>query len=173
MGVDAHGPCAGVVGCPPLDPCPHATQIQCRSAPSYPEKAFRVQDWSVSDFRFQVPQRCPLAQGDGHRRDTIGSRSGRIRDLQQSRNKRVKLNGSPPITTPVRWIQAYATELGKRIRSHPRPSNGSWRVDEIYIRVKGHWTYLCRAMDSRGQTIDFLRILNNGDAPEGPGSKHR
>jgi transposase-like protein len=36
-------------------------------------------------------------------------------------------------------------------------SNGSWRVDETYIRVKGRWTYLYRAVDSRGQTVDFLR----------------
>ena len=35
-------------------------------------------------------------------------------------------------------------------------SNGSWRVDETYVRVKGRWTYLYRAVDSRGQTIDFL-----------------
>ena len=34
--------------------------------------------------------------------------------------------------------------------------NGSWRVDETYVRVKGRWTYLYRAVDSRGQTIDFL-----------------
>ena len=59
-------------------------------------------------------------------------------------------------TTIFRWIQAYATELEKRIRPHLRLSNGSWRVDETYIRVKGRWTYLYRAVDSRGQTIDFL-----------------
>ena len=35
-------------------------------------------------------------------------------------------------------------------------NNGSWRVDETYVKVKGRWTYLCRAVDSRGQTIDFL-----------------
>jgi len=35
-------------------------------------------------------------------------------------------------------------------------SNGSWRVDETYVRVKGRWMYLYRAVDSRGQTIDFL-----------------
>src|SRR5271168_4484132 len=45
-------------------------------------------------------------------------------------------------TTIFRWIQAYATELEKRIRPHLRMSNGSWRVDETYIRVKGRWTYL-------------------------------
>ena len=59
-------------------------------------------------------------------------------------------------TTIFRWIQAYAAELEKRIRPHLRMSNGSWRVDETYVRVKGRWTYLYRAVDSRGETIDFL-----------------
>ena len=59
-------------------------------------------------------------------------------------------------TTIFRWIQAYAPELEKRIRPHLHPSNGSWRVDETYVMVKGRWTYLYRAVDSRGQTIDFL-----------------
>jgi transposase-like protein len=59
-------------------------------------------------------------------------------------------------TTIFRWIQAYAAELEKRIRPHLCPCNGSWRVDETYIRVKGRWTYLYRAVDSRGRTIDFL-----------------
>jgi len=59
-------------------------------------------------------------------------------------------------TTIFRWIQAYTAELEKRVRPHLRVSNGSWRVDETYVRVKGRWTYLYRAVDSRGQTIDFL-----------------
>jgi len=59
-------------------------------------------------------------------------------------------------TTIFRWIQAYAAELEKRIRPHLKLSNGSWRVDETYIKVKGRWAYLYRAVDSRGQTIDFL-----------------
>ena len=59
-------------------------------------------------------------------------------------------------TTIYRWIQAYAPEIEKRIRPHLRLSNGSWRVDETYVKVKGRWTYLYRAVDSRGQTIDFL-----------------
>src|SRR3954470_12104684 len=48
-------------------------------------------------------------------------------------------------TTIFRWIQAYAAELEKRIRPHLRMSNGSWRVDETYVKVKGHFvsrTYL-------------------------------
>src|SRR5918912_679340 len=59
-------------------------------------------------------------------------------------------------TTLFRWIQAYAPELEKQIRPHLRACNGSWRVDETYVKVKGRWTYLYRAVDSRGQTIDFL-----------------
>jgi IS6 family transposase len=59
-------------------------------------------------------------------------------------------------TTIYRWVQAYAPELDKRVRPHLRPTTGSWRVDETYIRVKGRWTYLYRAVDSRGQTLDFL-----------------
>ena len=35
-------------------------------------------------------------------------------------------------------------------------SNGSWRVDETYVKIKGRWTYLYRAVDSCGHTIDFL-----------------
>ena len=59
-------------------------------------------------------------------------------------------------TTIFRWIQAYAVELEKRIRPHLRMSNGSWRVDETYVKVKGRWMYLYRAVDSHGQTVDFL-----------------
>jgi transposase, IS6 family len=59
-------------------------------------------------------------------------------------------------TTIYRWIQAYAPEIEKRIRPHLRSSNGSWRVDETYVKMKGRWMYLYRAVDSRGQTIDFL-----------------
>ena len=59
-------------------------------------------------------------------------------------------------TTLFRWIQAYAPEIEKRIRPHLRMTNGSWRVDETYIRVKGKWVYLYRAVDAAGQTIDFL-----------------
>ncbi|MBI0433642.1 IS6 family transposase [Roseomonas sp. KE0001] len=59
-------------------------------------------------------------------------------------------------TTIFRWIQAYAPELERRLRPYLRLSNGSWRVDEAYVRVKGCWIYLYRAVDSRDQTIDFL-----------------
>jgi transposase, IS6 family len=59
-------------------------------------------------------------------------------------------------TTIYRWVQAYALELEKRIRPHLRLTNDSYRVDETYIKVKGAWKYLYRAVDSTGQTIDFM-----------------
>ena len=66
-------------------------------------------------------------------------------------------------TTVYRWVQTYAPELEKRLRPHLRPTNGSWRVDETYIKLKGRWVYLYRAVDSRGQTIDF-RLSAKRDA---------
>lgn len=59
-------------------------------------------------------------------------------------------------TTVYRWVQHYALELEKRCRPHLRATNDSWRVDETYIRVKGKWKYLYRAVDSAGKTIDFM-----------------
>jgi transposase-like protein len=59
-------------------------------------------------------------------------------------------------STIYRWVQAFAPELDKRIRPHLKPSNDSWRVDETYIKVRGKWFYLYRAVDSQGQTLDFL-----------------
>jgi len=58
--------------------------------------------------------------------------------------------------TVWRWVQRYAPALDRRLRSHLKPTNKSWRVDETYIRVKGKWTYLYRAVDSAGASIDFL-----------------
>src|ERR1700759_3188999 len=55
-----------------------------------------------------------------------------------------------------RWVQVYGPELDKRCRRHLKPTNISWRLDETYIKVKGQEKYLYRAVDSTGQTIDFL-----------------
>jgi transposase-like protein len=58
--------------------------------------------------------------------------------------------------TVWRWVQRYAPELDRRLRKRLKATNDSWRVDETYIRVKGKWVYLYRAVDSTGATIDFL-----------------
>ena len=55
-----------------------------------------------------------------------------------------------------RWVQHYAPLLNQRLRRELRRPNASWRVDETYIKVAGNWTYLYRAVDSAGDTIDFM-----------------
>jgi transposase-like protein len=55
-----------------------------------------------------------------------------------------------------RWVQIYGPELDKRCRRHLKPTNKSWRLDETYIKVRGQERFLYRAVDSTGQTIDFL-----------------
>ena len=55
-------------------------------------------------------------------------------------------------STIARWVLRYAPVMNERIRSEMRNPNGSWRVDETYIRVAGQWTYLHRALDSAGNT---------------------
>jgi transposase, IS6 family len=59
-------------------------------------------------------------------------------------------------TSIFRWVQRYGPELAKRCRAFLKPTNRSYRVDETYIKVKGKDRYLYRAVDSTGQTIDFL-----------------
>jgi transposase, IS6 family len=55
-----------------------------------------------------------------------------------------------------RWVQRFAPILNQRLRRELRRPNRSWRVDETYVRVAGQWTYLYRAVDSAGATIDFI-----------------
>lgn len=59
-------------------------------------------------------------------------------------------------TTIYRWVQCYAPELEKRCRSHLKTGTDSWRVDETYVKIKGVWMYLYRAVDSQGNTLEFL-----------------
>ena len=59
-------------------------------------------------------------------------------------------------TTVFRWVQEYSPEIDKRCRPHLKLTNDSWRVDETYILVKGKQKYLYRAVDSQGNTLDFL-----------------
>jgi IS6 family transposase len=55
-----------------------------------------------------------------------------------------------------RWVQVFGPEMDKRCRRHLRRTNRSWRLDETYINIKGRQRFLYRAVDSSGQTIDFL-----------------
>src|SRR5579859_7912694 len=59
-------------------------------------------------------------------------------------------------TTIYRWVQCYAPELDRRCRPRLKATTDSWRVDETYIKIKGTWMYLYRAVDSAGHTLEFL-----------------
>src|SRR3982750_1096078 len=59
-------------------------------------------------------------------------------------------------STVFRWGQRYAPEINKRIRPHLKMSGTSYRVDETYIKVGKSCKYLYRAIDSTGQTIEFM-----------------
>ena len=63
-------------------------------------------------------------------------------------------------STIARWVLFYALILNRRMRREMRRPNRSWRVDETYLRVAGKWTYLYRAIDSAGDTIDFMLSPN-------------
>jgi len=59
-------------------------------------------------------------------------------------------------STVHRWAIKLLPVLEKAFRHHKRPVGKSWKMDETYIRVKGEWSYLYRAVDKDGNTIDFL-----------------
>jgi transposase-like protein len=55
-----------------------------------------------------------------------------------------------------RWAIRFLPLLEKVFRKHKRPVGSSWRMDETYIKVKGAWKYLYRAVDKEGKTVNFL-----------------
>lgn len=81
-------------------------------------------------------------------------------------------------TTLYRWVQCFAPELEKRCRPHLHATSDSWRVDETYVKIKGVWMYLYRAVDSQGKTLEFqLSPTRDAQAAKrflekAPGAKH-
>ncbi len=63
-----------------------------------------------------------------------------------------------------RWVVKYAPALEQQFRARKRPVGTSWRLDETYVRVKGDWKYLYRAVDKAGQTVDFLLTAHRNRA---------
>ena len=55
-----------------------------------------------------------------------------------------------------RWVVRYSTQIAEQAQKRKRLTLGSWRIDETYIKVKGKWTYLYRAVDRDGQTLEFM-----------------
>src|SRR3954467_246824 len=59
-------------------------------------------------------------------------------------------------STLNRWVLAYAPRIEKRLRQFRQPHCGSVRIDEHYVRIRGQWRYLYRAIDKHGTPVDFL-----------------
>lgn len=54
------------------------------------------------------------------------------------------------------WVVHYAPRIEKAFRKNKKRVGLRWRLDEAYIKIKGQWKYLYRAVDKQGKTIDFL-----------------
>ena len=63
-------------------------------------------------------------------------------------------------TTILRWVEHYTPEFEQRWKRFARSVGGSWRMDETYIKVRGAWVYLYRAVDKQGWTVDFYLSRN-------------
>jgi putative transposase len=59
-------------------------------------------------------------------------------------------------STLQRWVKRFVFLIDQRVRQRKKPVNGSWRMDETYIKLNGKWIYLYRAVDKHGYTVDFF-----------------
>jgi transposase-like protein len=70
-------------------------------------------------------------------------------------------------STVYRWVQRFLPLFGEAARVHRRPVGTTWHVDETYVRLHGHWTYVYRAIDQDGQVVDaYFSIRRNAKAAQ-------
>ena len=58
--------------------------------------------------------------------------------------------------TIQRWVFKFTPFVEQQFRKRKKSVGKRWRMDETYIKVKGQWRYLYRAVDKQGNTVDFL-----------------
>ncbi len=75
------------------------------------------------------------------------------RDLEEIMTERA---AQAEHATLNRWFVKYSPMIDARVPSKKRPTLRSWRMDKTYVRVRGKWMYLCRAVDIAGNTLDFM-----------------
>ena len=63
-----------------------------------------------------------------------------------------------------RWVKKYASAIAKEAHRRKSPNGRSWPMDETYVKVKGAWTYLYRAIDTEGKTLDFMLSEHRDEA---------
>ncbi|MEB9697501.1 IS6 family transposase, partial [Bacillus cereus] len=68
-------------------------------------------------------------------------------------------------TTIMRWVHEYGNLIYQMWKKKNKSALHAWHLDETYIKIKGEWCYLYRAIDSDGHTLDFqLRKTRNHQA---------
>ena len=80
-----------------------------------------------------------------------------------------------------RWVVKYSLGIAETAQVRKQPTARSWRMDETYIKIKGRWMYLYRAVDKHGKTLDFMlskrrnkaaaRLFFTGHCGNGPSTK--
>ena len=63
-----------------------------------------------------------------------------------------------------RWVVKYAPLIAAEVQKRKSPAGRFWRMDETYIKVKGRWCYLYRAVDKHGKTLDFMLSESRDEA---------
>ncbi|OSP52951.1 IS6 family transposase [Pseudoruegeria sp. SK021] len=66
--------------------------------------------------------------------------------------------------TLSRWVVKFSPMVAAESQRRTSATSRSWRIDETHIKVKGVWTYLYRAVDKRGRTLDFMLFEHRDEA---------